>query len=240
MAVAVAPGSPDFAVRMSEPVRKQMPGIRTCFGQAMVRSAQVQGRAVFEVEALAHGRSRARITSNRTGDQEMVECMRASLAQVGFQGVPRGVRSLITLDLTNSSAQSQLGARVQEVESPVKALPDGHVQSEGSTQQGEVQFRISGAAGARDAIESLHGDVSQRFAGLLDCRRKSSRKNHPATGTITLKLSIQEGKVTKMRSKADRSVGYKAPGCVMEWLGRAERTHLRPAEVELAITFGKD
>ncbi|MFT3921625.1 MAG: hypothetical protein QM778_03735 [Myxococcales bacterium] len=241
LAVAVAPGSPDFAVRMSEPVRQQMGSIRTCFGQAMGRSASVQGRAVFEIEALSQGRSRTRVTSNRTGDQEMVECMRASLSQVGFQGIPRGVRSLITLDLTNPSAQNQLTAKTQDAApSPVKVLPGGRAESEGGTQQGEVQFRISGAAENRTAIENLHNDVSQRFAGLLDCRRKSSRKNHPATGTITLKLSIENGKVAKMRSKADRSVGYKAPGCVMEWLGRADSSRLRPAELELAITFGKD
>lgn len=240
MAVAVAPGSADFAVRMSDPVRQQMGGIRVCFGQAMGRSAAVQGRAVFEIEALAQGRSRTRVTSNRTGDRELAECMRTSLSQVSFAGIPRGARSLITLDLTNPSANSRLNAKLPEPESPVKLLPNGRAESEGRTQQGEVQFRISGAAEARGAIESLHSDVSQRFAGLLDCRRKSSTRHRAALGTITLKLSLQQGKVAKMRSKAERSVGYKAPGCVMEWLGRADSTRLMPAEVELAITFGKD
>ena len=240
LAVAVAPGSPDFAVRMSGPVRQQMAGIRMCFGQAVGRNATLQGRASFEIEALAQGRSRTRVTLNRTGDQEMVECMRTSLSQVTFSGIPRGARSLITLDLTNPGASSRLAAKTAEAESPVKILPGGRAESEGSTQQGEVQFRISGSAEASNAIENLHNDVSQRFAGLLDCRRKSSTRHRPASGTITLKLSLQQGKVAKMRSKADRTVGYKAPGCVMEWLGRADSTRLKPAEVELAITFGKD
>jgi hypothetical protein len=241
MAVGVAPGSPDLAVRMSDPVRQQMAGIRTCFGQAMMRSSTVQGRVVFEIEALAQGRSRARINSNRTGDPEMVECMRGYLAQVNLQGIPRGARSLITLDLTNPAAQSRLTTKAAAgAESPVKLLPNGRAESEGRTQGGEVEFRISGEAADRRAIENLHGDVSSRFAGLLDCRRKSSTRRHASSGTITLKLAIKEGKVSKMRSKADRSVGYKAPGCVMEWLGRADSTRLVPADLELAITFGKD
>src|SRR4051794_26833675 len=74
LAVGVAPGSPDYAVSMGGPGRQQMGEIGACFGRAMSRSAGVQGRAVFELEALSQGHSGARPTADRTGDREMVEC----------------------------------------------------------------------------------------------------------------------------------------------------------------------
>ncbi len=240
MSMGPAPGSPDVAVRMGEPVRQQMGAIRACFGQAMSRSATVQGEVVFELEALARGRARARVTSNRTGDVEMARCMRGHLGRANLQGIPRGARSVITLEFTNPSAHKRGATKAVAAESPVKIRPDGRAESEGRTQGGEVQFRISGDAADRRAIERLHNDVSARFAGLLDCRRKSSTRRHASSGTITLKLAIKQGKVSKLRSKADRSVGYKAPGCVMEWLGRADGSRLVAADLELAITFGKD
>lgn len=237
LAVSVAQGSRDFAVQMGEPVRTKMPEVRACFGEAVGRSSAVQGQAVFELEALTKGRARAKVVSNQTKDRAMVECMRASFASAVMPTqVPRGARSLITLDLVSSTAQAPKPA--QRAKSPVKLLPGGRAESQGGTQQGEVQFRISGSANARAAIEALHEDVSSRFAGLLDCRRKSSRRNQPATGTVTVSLKLEEGRVERARSRGERSAGFKAPACVTEWVERADRSHLVPAELELAITFG--
>ncbi len=237
LSVMAAKGSPDFAMQMGDPVKKQMANIRSCFGEAVGRTSGVQGQAVFELEALSKGRVRAKVLANQTQDREMVECMRSSFASAVLPtNIPRGARSLITIDLVSPTAAPRTAP--QRVASPVKMLPGGRAESQGSTQQGEVQFRISGSALARSAIEALHEDVSSRFAGLLDCRRKSARRNQPATGTVTVNLTLEEGRVKRARSRAERSVGYKAPACVNEWLERADRSRLVPGELELAITFG--
>ncbi len=237
LSVTPAKGSPDFAVQMGKPAAQQMSQVRSCFSEAVARTSGVSGQAVFEMEALTKGRARVKVVSNRTGDREMVACMRSSFASTVMPtNVPKGVRSLITVDLVSPT----MGARAtaQRAPSPVQMLPGGRAESQGGTQQGEVQFRISGSASSRKAIEALHEDVSARFAGLLDCRRKSAVRNRPSTGTVTLKLAIDQGRVKRLRSKADRSVGHKAPACVNEWLDRADRSRLVPAELELAITFG--
>jgi hypothetical protein len=114
------------------------------------------------------------------------------------------------------------------------------VETHGGTQQGEVAFRIEGPVGERAAIEALHRDVAARFAGLLDCRRKSARRGHSVGGTVTVALELEQGRVARARPTAERSLGHKAPACVVEWLDRADPSLLKPARVQLAITFGHD
>lgn len=240
LSVSPAPGSPDYAVAMGTPVAQRMPEIRACYGEAMARSAEVQGRATFEVEALSKGRARARVTSDQTGDRRMLECMRASLSRTKFTRVPEGVRSLVTLDLVNPAAGVRKQVRQQQGAAPVRLLPGGRAESYGATQAGEVQFRISGKASERRAIEALHRDISARFAGLLDCRRKASRRDQPSRGTVTVDVTLERGRVVRARPRAERSVGPKAPKCVVDWLNRADGAHLMPAELQLAITFNAD
>jgi hypothetical protein len=241
LSVSPAPGSPDHAVAMGREVAQRMPEIRACYGEAMSRSAEVQGRAVFEVEALSKGRARARVASDQTGDRQMLECMRASLARTTFTRVPSGVRSLVTLDLLNPAGRLSTKVKQQQGAAvPVRLLPGGRVESYGATQAGEVQFRIAGEARERRAIEALHRDISARFAGLLDCRRKASRRDQPSRGTITLDVTLERGRVARARPKAERSLGPKAPKCVVDWLHRADGAQLLPAELQLAITFNAD
>jgi hypothetical protein len=239
LAVSAAPGSPDFAVAMGTPVRERMGEIRTCFGEAVARAASAEGRAQFEIEALPHGKTRARVQADQTGDKQMVECMRASLSRATLTGVPAGARSLVTLDLVNPSARlrSQLTARNEQV--PLKVLPSGRAESEGATQQGEIQFRITGSVRARRAIEALHRDVTTRLAGLLDCRRKASRHGRSAHGSVTVDLKLDQGRIARARPTADRSIGHNAPTCVVEWMNRADPSQLQASELELTVMFSE-
>jgi hypothetical protein len=240
VAVAAAPGSPDYAVAMGGPVRAHMSEIRACFGEAMARASAAEGRVEFELEALAQGRARVRVTSDRAGDKQMTGCMRDSLARSELVGVPKGARSLVSLDLVNPSARlrAQVAERGESVS--VKPVAGGQIQSQGGTQQGEVEFRVTGPGRSRAAVEAIHRGANARLAGLLDCRRKASKGKRASHGTVTLDVKTEPGKAPRAHVRADHSLGRTAPACVTEWLGRADNTRLAAGEVELAITFGKD
>jgi hypothetical protein len=241
VALAPASGVGDFAARMRDPVQTQMGPIRQCFAEAMVRTAGVQGRAVFELEALAHGRARAKTARDETGDAAMVECMRAALTAVPLTGLPAGARSLVSLMLTNPAAQVRAGMeRRAQAASAVKMIEGGRAETAGATQQGEVQFAVRGSAYAASTLSELHQDVSGRLAGLLDCRRKASRRNRPAEGTITLDVQVRDGKIARVSTKENGVNDRSAPQCVQKWLSKSDvHGGASTANVELAVTFSR-
>jgi hypothetical protein len=239
--VALAPaGAIDFAARMRGPVQTQMSAIRRCFSEAMVRSSAVEGRAVFELEAAAKGKTRAATARDETGDPVMVECMRSALNETQLTGLPVGAKSLVTLVLTKPAAQvrADMERRARVVD--VRMLDGGRAETNGATQQGEVQFALRGSAYATDTISVLHQRFANRLAGLLDCRRKASRRNRPAEGTVSLQVEVRDGEVAKVTT-ANNGVGDRgAPQCVTSWLKRGEQlASAGTANLTLDITFSR-
>jgi hypothetical protein len=241
VALAPASGTGDFAARMRDPVQTQMGPIRQCFAEGMVRTGGVEGRVVFELEALPHGKARAAIAKDETSDPTMTECMRTALSAVPLQGLPAGARSLVSLMLTNPAARVREGMeRRAQAASAVKMLEGGRAETGGATQQGEVQFAVRGSAYLSNMLAELHQDVSGRLAGLLDCRRKASRRNRPAEGTITLDVQVREGKITRVSTTKNGVQDRQAPQCVSKWITRADvQSDQAAGNIELDVTFSR-
>jgi hypothetical protein len=239
--VALAPaGSSDYAARMRGPVQTQMSAIRHCFAEAMVRTSAVEGRAVFELEVLAKGKTRATTARNETGDAEMVECMRAALHEAQLTGLPEGAKSLVSLVLTNPAAQVRANMERQARVVPVRMLDGGLAETNGATQQGEVQFALRGSAYATDTLAVLHQSFANRLAGLLDCRRKASHRNRPAEGTVSLNVEVRNGEVAKVTTATNGINDRSAPTCVTSWLKRSEQlASAGTANLTLDVTFSR-
>jgi hypothetical protein len=241
VALAPASGVGDFAARMRDPVQTQMGPIRQCFAEAMVRTAGVEGRAMFELEALPHGRARAATAKDETGDPQMVECMRTALTAVPLEGLPVGARSLVSLMLANPAAKVRAGMeRRAQAASAVTMLEGGRAETHGATQQGEVEFAVRGSAYLASTLSEFHQDVSGRLAGLLDCRRKASHRNRPAEGTITFDVQMRDGKIARVSTKENGITDRSAPQCVSKWLSKSDvHSAESSANVELAVTFSR-
>jgi hypothetical protein len=242
--VALAPtsGGADYAARMRNPVQGQMGPIRQCFASAMVRTSGVQGKVLFELEALAKGKAKAATARDETGDAEMVECMRAALEQTALGDVPVGARSLVSLSLTNPAASVRAGME-QRAQSSASAavhmIDGGRAESTGATQQGEVQFAVRGSAFLSDTLVEVHQDVASRMAGLLDCRRKASHRNRPAEGTISFEVQLRDGKIAKVATANNGVNDRNAPKCVTQWLSRADVQSTVAANFTVDVTFSR-
>jgi hypothetical protein len=238
--VALAPaGTSDYAARMRGPVQTQMAAVRKCFVEAMTRTSAVEGRAVFEIEAQAKGKTKVSAARDETGDAVMVECMRTALTETSLTGFPAGARSLVSVVLTNPAAavRADMERRARVV--PLRILDGGRAETNGATQQGEVQFALRGSAYASDTIAVLHQSFANRLAGLLDCRRKASRRNRPAEGTISLAVEVREGELSRVTTATNGVNDRSAPQCVTTWLKRSELTASGTANLTLDITFSR-
>lgn len=237
--VALAPiGHGDYAAAMRAPVQAQMGSVRQCFAEGMVRTAAVEGRAVFELEAEARGKVKVTVAKDETGDTAMVDCMRGALSKATVDGVPAGGRALVSLMLSNPTAKIRDAMRTRAKDAvSVRMLEGGKAEAAGATQQGEVKFAVRGSAYASEVLAEMHQDASGRLAGLLDCRRKASKRNRPAEGTITLDVELKDGKVQRVSTANNGVNDRSAPQCVTKWLNRAELASAGTAQLSVDVTF---
>jgi hypothetical protein len=231
----------DSVAALQAPVQAQMPTLRDCFAKAMSASADVEGRVVVRLEQKGRRKPQAHVTQNETGDARLGECMRDTLAAVAI-GEVKALHSgvLVSIDLRNPTARLRANRVDQKQSIPMKHVAGGRIRSEGGTQNGEVTFVIEGSAYARDALAELHQDMQARLAGLLDCRRKASRRGKPAEGTITSSVTIDGSGEAKPSGVQSSVRGKQASQCVSSWLARGDRSRLKVVQADLQIAFARD
>jgi hypothetical protein len=227
----------DSVSALQHPVQARMADVRACFAKAMSSSADVEGRVVVQLQRKAR-HTRAHVIQNETGNTGLGECMRETLAVVArsdLRALQSGV--LITIDLRNPAARLRAVRATQKTVVPMTHVSGGRLRSSGGTQNGEVTFVLEASAYARDALAELHEDMQSRLAGLLDCRRKASRRGRPVEGTIRSTVTINgtgEARPGEIRSSVrGRQVGE----CVSTWVGRGDRSKLKVVQAQLEIAF---
>jgi len=244
MSLSPLPG-PDFVMVMSEPVQARLGEIRACFAAAMATNPRAQGRVVLQVEAAGRGKAKALVTLDETGDAKVAECMRTALSRTDLRKV-KSTRAgvLVAVDLTNPAARMHetMGLRSGGETVQVRTLSGGRVQSEGGTFTGEVRFELATSAFARPALEKLHRDLTARLAGLLDCRRKATKRGMKGEGAIELGLSLDQGRAARTKTVRSELTDRSAPQCVSAWIGKSVSSQVTadgPAEMALTVHFAR-
>ena len=238
MALSPLPGT-DSVLAMQAPLQARMPEIRACFVKAMSARAGVEGRVVVRVERKDHRHAKAKVTHNETGDPQLGACMERALARTDLRAV-KGLRSgvLVAIDLRNPNAKLRESVKAHRPKVDVKQIGQGRVRSVGGTQNGEVTFSLEASAYAREALIDLHNDMQARLAGLLDCRRKASRRGQPAEGTVSSTVTVNaEGVARSSRPKSTAPRGRQMSECVSNWIKRANRDRLKGVEADLVVAF---
>lgn len=219
-------------------LRGRMNDVHRCFSEAMIRSAAVDGSVVVELTAQARGRVQAKTKQDRSTDPTMAECMRASLSSAVLKGVPVGSKVDATLEINNPVAKLRAKQAKRSVLEDVHMLGGGMAESTGGTQENEVGYRVAGSAYASQTIGALNQQFQTNLPGLLDCRRKSSRRTRTAEGSLSLDISIEAGRMavqTKSNSMNDR----RAHGCIAAWLQRVDASQLASAQLDVTVSFAR-
>jgi hypothetical protein len=74
---------------------------------------------------------------------------------------------------------------------------------------------------------------------LLDCRRKASRRTRTAEGSVELDLSIEGGKLSRVKTKANSMNDRRAQTCISAWLTRVDASQLAAADLGVTVSFAK-
>jgi hypothetical protein len=221
------------------PLSARMTEVRRCFSEAMVRSATVAGQVVIELEASARGRVQARLVRDQSGDAQMAECMRGALAAAVVKGVPIGTRIEADLTIDNPVARLRAQQAQRSVTADVRMLAGGLAETESRTQGREVGFRLQASAYASQTLGALNQKFLTRLPGLLDCRRKASRRKRAAEGTLSLSLSVEGGRIAQVKTNANSMNDRRVQSCVAAWLERIDATDLAPAEIDATLSFAR-
>ena len=112
-------------------------------------------------------------------------------------------------------------------------------ESAGGTQAKEVGYRVVGSAYASHTIGALNQQFLTNLPGLLDCRRKSSRRTRTAEGSVSLDISIEAGRLTRVQTKSNSMNDRRAQGCIVAWLQRVDASQLASAELDVTVSFAR-
>lgn len=214
-----------------------MAAVRSCFAQAMSRSPGVDGSVIVELTSPARGRVQARIKQNNSSDPVMAECMRSALSTSQTRSLPQGAKVEATLMVNNPIAKLRAQQAQRSVLKDVRMLSGGLAESSGGTAANEVGYRVAGSAYASQTIGELNQQLLTRLPGLLDCRRKSSRRTRTAEGKMSIDLSIDAGKISNVRTVDNSMNDRRAAGCITAWLQRVDASQLATADLSLTVSF---
>ena len=219
-------------------LQARMPEVRRCFSEAMMRSADVDGSVVITLTTQARGRVDSKLKQNPSGDTVMGECMRSALSLASLRNLPQNTELDATLTIDNPVARLRRKQAQRSVLEDVRMLGGGMAQSEGGTQAHEVAYRVVGSAYASHTIGGLNQQFQTRLPGLLDCRRKASRKSRSAEGRLELDVSIEAGRM-RVKTKSNSMNDRRAQTCIGTWLSRVDASQLASAQLDVTVSFAR-
>jgi hypothetical protein len=218
----------------------RMPAIRACYEGVVADRPTVEG-TLRMLMTLPEGRGGVRVEVSEDGvnDAPLVRCVRGVLDDVPTDDLHRPSGAYAVMSFSNTASRAAAASAVAAAEADaVTVSREGGVPSvSGEAREGMVRWVVRGAADASDELVSeAHRVVRSQIAGLLDCRRRASRRGMDPTGVLTFSLRLRGRTITptvRESTVADTTAGR----CVTQRLGRAPHHPAAAGTVELEVTF---
>jgi hypothetical protein len=242
LALDSVPGTSAARVQaMGRAVQTRMTTLRGCYHSVVASRPIVAGIIRMQI-TLAEGTGAPTITVTEDGvhDAEMLTCARAALLALPTAGLQRPSSVVAVLTLANSASEgSAIAARRATEADHVDVTREGD-RPTASMEMTDVRFVIRGVPGSSDELlaEGFRV-VRSQIAGLLDCRRRASRRRRSPAGTVVLTVTMTAGQPLAVHmDRTTVAAGAEAGTCVAERLARAPRTPATgPGTFELELTF---
>jgi hypothetical protein len=224
-------------------VGARMTQIRTCYTDVLRETPTVTGTLRLRV-LLEEGGGAPTVTVDRDGTSHapLVRCVTGVLAGIDTAQLQRPTGAIVQLEMQNTAARGaeQAAVRAQEAaQVQVEIDGDGNATSSGGTPDGHVRFRIVGQGReSAGAVVAAHRAVLTVLPGLLDCRRRASRRGGSSAGEIRVALAIREGRVPTARVAHCTVTGAGTEGCLARtFRGLEQRASGGSGSVTAHITF---
>src|SRR5690606_32517474 len=138
-------------------------------------------------------------------DDEVERCSLAALRGADVSRARPRSTVLVTFTFTNTAAVGQERMdvrRAAEADVSLEPAGEGKLAASGGDGTGVVRFRVVAPESERAALGAVHGDLRSALPALLDCRRRSTRRDGDPTGVTAAQLRVRSGRaqLTRVRS----------------------------------------
>ncbi len=223
-------------------VGARMRQLRTCYTDVVSEHPTVTGTLRLRVLLDGDGAPAIEVDSDDTGSRALVRCISGALESLDHSGLRRPTHAVVQLELANSAAQGAVRAASRASEArqvSVEVDGDGNVSSTGGTPDGHVRFVVTGEGReSAGAVVAAHRALLTALPGLLDCRRRASRRGQSSAGEIRAVLTVRDGRPPVSRVTRSTVQSTRARGCVARALrGVEQRSAGGSGRVAARITF---
>lgn len=224
-------------------VGTRMAAIRACYDAVAAARPTVEGSMRVTVE-LAEGRGgpSVEVTDDGAHDAELVTCVRTAIAALPTSDVTRPAGGVVLLSFRNTAAVGAAGAAAHAAagDDVVVSRASGVPEATGTAREGALRWTVRGAAAASDdLVAEAYRVVASAIPGMLDCRRRASRRGRSPVGDIALTVTLTAGAAAAVDVGTSTVADTAAGACVEEKIERAPRAAtLGPGTVEVTVSFG--
>ena len=226
---------------MGRAVQTRMAALRNCYHEVVAVRPTVTGIIRMQI-TVPEGSGGATVTVTQDGvhDEELLTCSRTALLAMPTTGLARPSSVIAVLTVANSAAEgSAIAARHADTGDAVTITREGD-RPTASMEMSDVRFVVRGAPGSSDdMVAEGYRVVRSQIAGLLDCRRRASRRRRSPAGSVVLTLTMTAGQALAVHvDRTTVAAAAETETCLMERLGRAPHVATAgPATLELELTF---
>lgn len=217
-----------------------MTAIRRCYDEVVAERPTVQGSMRILVSLPASGDITLEVSEDTTSDAALLRCVRRALSATTTTDLHRPSGVFAVLQFTNTAASSAAASAVAAAEADVVDVShEGGVPSaSGEAREGLVRWTVRGEADTSDALVADGFRLMRSgIAGLLDCRRRASRRGMDPSGTMVVALRLRAGRAATPTVRSSTVADTTAGRCVSQRLGRAPHEPAESGSVEVEITF---
>lgn len=216
-----------------------MGAMRTCYGEVIEQRPTVTGTMRLRVSLGARGAPEIEVVEDGPDDRALTTCIRGVITRQDVSGVERPAAAIVVLEMQNTAARgaAETAARADEAADVPVAREEGRPVARGEAPG--VRFVVRGAADSGDPLvaEGLRV-VRSQIAGMLDCRRRASRRGMDPTGTIDLRMQMRSGHPPTLEVVRSTVRDERAPQCLEQALERPHRTpEAGPAALDVSVEF---
>ena len=208
-------------------VGARMTQLRTCYDEVVAERPTVRGALRLRLLLEERGAPNVEVDRDTANDAPLTRCVTRELGRVDVSGLVRPTHAIVNLEMANSAARGAETAAVRAQQAQQVTLTrdaDGNPTASGGTPDGHVRFTAIGSgAESGEAVAAAYRATMSALPGLMDCRRRSGRRNQSPEGDVHVQMSIYEGRPPTSRVLRCTVASDRARACVSRTLRRIER-----------------
>jgi hypothetical protein len=222
-------------------VTASMAQIRACYAQTINRAPGTHGRMRLRLDMPAAGNGALTVVEDAVGEAGLLRCVSDLLVALPLDASLRPASAVVVLDFDNTAAQGAATVAQRQAEADAVTVSRESGRPEAIGDGNAVHFTVRGARDATDEVVSDAVRVMRSVVpGLLDCRRRASRRGRNPEGLLTFGVVLRPGAAPTATAGRGATVADPlAPRCVATAISRAHRHPTVGASVDIEVRFDR-